>query len=66
MARTKHVAKIMKSVPGKMVGGKSVGGKISRKEIIGALPSMPEPRVTSTRRHRFRPGTVALRQIRKY
>ena len=53
MARTKHTAR------------KATGGKAPRKNLAtakAALSQVKEPR----RPHRFRPGTVAMREIRKY
>ena len=51
MARTKQTAR------------KSTGGKAPRKQLAtkAVLPSGDKKR-----RHRFRPGTVALREIRRY
>ena len=52
-----------KSIPGKSIGGKKmpVGGKRARHQgSIGKPVSKPK------KPHRFRPGTVALREIRKY
>ena len=55
MARTKHKAK--KSVAGKIFSnGKTTLGKQERATLAGGVK---KPR-------RFRPGTVALREIRKY
>lgn len=55
MARTKQTAR------------KSTGGKAPRKHI--ATKVKPEPKTGDSaikKPHRFRPGTVALREIRKY
>jgi histone H3 len=57
MARTKQTAR------------KSTGGKAPRKQM--AHKSLPRARANAPgggvkRPHRFRPGTVALREIRKY
>jgi histone H3 len=52
MARTKQTAT-------RSTGGKSF---ISMKKVRGSM----NVQETSQRRHRFRPGTVALREIRKY
>ena len=55
MARTKQTAR------------KSTGGKIPRKQVASKSSSKKNiPVVDSKKIHRFRPGTVALREIRKY
>ena len=55
MARTKQTAR------------KSTGGKIPRKQVASKSSSKRNiPVVDSKKIHRFRPGTVALREIRKY
>ncbi|KAL9255506.1 histone H3.3a-like protein [Drosera capensis] len=56
MARTKQTAR------------KSTGGKGPRKELAKkiAKKSAPNPRDNVKKPHRYRPGTVALREIRKY
>ncbi|KAK6529613.1 centromeric DNA-binding histone H3-like protein cse4 [Arthrobotrys megalospora] len=59
MAPTKMASKRPSS--GKTVGGKSVGSK--RRSSTGVQPGDPVP---SRRGHKFKPGTVALREIRKY
>ena len=55
MARTKQTAR------------KSVGGKAPRKQLAtkAARKGVPPPPPTK-KPHRYRPGTVALREIRKY
>ena len=66
MARTKQTAR-------KSVGGKSIGGKSPRKstkwthrKAQKALKAALESGIKKPKAHRFRPGTVALREIRKY
>ena len=55
MARTKQTAR------------KSTGGKAPRKQLATKTARKSAPVVGGVRRpHRFRPGTVALREIRKY
>lgn len=55
MARTKHTAR------------KSTGGKAPRKQIASkAARKSAAPAGGIKKAHRFRPGTVALREIRKY
>ena len=55
MARTKQTAR------------KSTGGKIPRKQVATKSSTKKNiPIVDSKKIHRFRPGTVALREIRKY
>jgi histone H3 len=61
MARTKQTAR------------KSMGGKAPRKQIAtkGAKKAMPQAgssqmSTSSKKTHRYRPGTVALREIRRY
>ena len=61
MARVKHF-------PRKGTGGKAPGGKSSRKSMaMDALANKKHKPFGGIKRpHRFRPGTVALREIRKY
>jgi histone H3 len=55
MARTKQTAR------------KSTGGKAPRKELATKAARMTANGLGGTKQpHRYRPGTVALRQIRKY
>ena len=55
MARTKQTAR------------KSTGGKIPRKNVASKSSSIKNISVVDSKKnHRFRPGTVALREIRKY
>tara|TARA_Y100000748_G_scaffold265099_1_gene234768 strand:- start:1520 stop:1930 length:411 start_codon:yes stop_codon:yes gene_type:complete len=55
MARTKQTAR------------KSTGGKAPRKQLAVKAARKTAPVVGGVRRpHRYRPGTVALREIRKY
>ena len=57
MARTKQTAR------------KSMGGKAPRKQIAskGAKKAVPATATASSKKtHRYRPGTVALREIRRY
>jgi histone H3 len=55
MARTKQTAR------------KSLGGKAPRKQIISKSARKSAPFVGGVKKpHRFRPGTVALKEIRKY
>lgn len=53
MARTKQTAR------------KSTGGKAARKTIATKAAAMARP-TGVMKPHRFRPGTVALREIRRY
>ncbi|XP_025879268.1 histone H3.3 isoform X2 [Oryza sativa Japonica Group] len=53
MARTKQIVR------------KSTGGKAPRKQLVAAIHSAPC--IGGVKKpHRYRPGTVALREIRKY
>jgi len=55
MARTKQTAR------------KSTGGKVPRKQIAAKAARKTAPVAGGAKKpHRFRPGTVALREIRKY
>ena len=55
MARTKQTAR------------KSTGGKAPRKQLASKVARKSAPASGSLKKpHRFRPGTVALREIRKY
>ena len=51
-------------IPSKSIGGKKmpVGGKRARHQPVGIGKPVTKPK----KPHRFRPGTVALREIRKY
>ncbi len=55
MARTKQTARV------------STGGKAPRKQLAGKAASRSVPATGGVKKpHRFRPGTVALREIRRY
>ncbi|KAG7013881.1 histone H3.2, partial [Cucurbita argyrosperma subsp. argyrosperma] len=55
MARTKQTAR------------KSTGGKAPRKQLATKAARKSAPATGGVKKpHRFRPGTVALREIRKY
>ena len=56
MARTKQTAK------------KTTGGKAPRKQVAGKAARKAPPKATGSAKkpHRFRPGTVALREIRRF
>ena len=55
MARTKQTAR------------KSTGGKAPRKQLATKAAKKTAPKVGGIRKpHRYRPGTVALREIRRY
>ena len=55
MARTKQTAR------------KSTGGKVPRKQVASKAARKTAPASASVKKpHRYRPGTVALREIRKY
>jgi histone H3 len=61
MARTKQTAR------------HSTGGKAPRKQVAGkgaaslkAMVALKSPRKPQVKKHKYRPGTVALREIRKY
>jgi len=55
MARTKQTAR------------KSTGGKAPRKQLAGKMKRKTAPLDAGIKKpHRYRPGTVALRQIRRY
>jgi histone H3 len=54
MARTKQTAR------------KSTGGKAPRKQLATKAARKSAPASGYTKKHRYRPGTVALREIRKY
>ncbi|MFA6159122.1 MAG: hypothetical protein WC763_05885 [Candidatus Paceibacterota bacterium] len=60
MARVKQA--LRRNVAGKIPRSSKKGKKIPRS---GATPTAPGGETTK-RRHRFRPGTVALREIRRY
>ena len=54
MARTKQTAR------------KSAGGKAPRKQLASKVARKSAPSTGVKKPHRFRPGTVALREIRRY
>ena len=54
MARTKQTAR------------KIVGGKAPRKQLATKVARKMSAGATAKKPHRFRPGTVALREIRRY
>ncbi|KNB46829.1 histone H3 [Blastocystis sp. subtype 4] len=55
MARTKQTAR------------KSTGGKVPRKQLATKAARKSSPAAGAVKKpHRYRPGTVALREIRKY
>ncbi|KAI3952599.1 hypothetical protein MKW98_015828 [Papaver atlanticum] len=55
MARTKQTAR------------KSTGGKAPRKQLAAKAAMKSTPTTGGVKKqHRYRPGTVALREIRKY
>ena len=55
MARTKQTSR------------KSVGGKAPRKQLATKAAARSAPAQSGVKKpHRYRPGTVALREIRKY
>ena len=54
MARTKQTAR------------KSTGGKAPRRQLSTKAARKFAPASSHVRKHRYRPGTVALREIRKY
>lgn len=60
MARTKHASKIAQPHP--PTGGKAPRKQLATKEAV-AIGQQGE---TRRERHRFRPGTCALREIKKY
>ena len=45
---------------------KSTGGKAPRKQLAAKTARKATPTEGAKKAHRFRPGTVALREIRKY
>lgn len=54
MARTKQTAR------------KSMGGKAPRKQLVKLLKKSAPTEAQVKKPHRYRPGTVALREIRRY
>jgi histone H3 len=60
MARTKQQAHRLKSAP---VKSKKTAAKLARKAMTKTAPSTTP---TVKKPHRYRPGTVALREIRRY
>jgi histone H3 len=59
MARTKQTSR-------KTVGGKSMRGILPSRATALALKGGKQPRFGVKKPHRYRPGTVALREIRRY
>ncbi len=54
MARTEQTAR------------KTTGGKATRKQLATKSARKLAPFITTKKPHRYRPGTIALREIRKY
>jgi histone H3 len=56
----------------KLTARKSMGGKAPRKQIASKsakkamVPTSSQQSLASKKNHRYRPGTVALREIRRY
>jgi histone H3 len=50
----------------KQTARKSTGGKAPRKQLASKAARKSAPSTGGVKTHRFRPGTVALREIRKY
>lgn len=59
MARTKQIAK-------KSIGGKAPRKALAQKAARKAAPASGGAKEDIRKPHRFRPGTVALREIRRY
>jgi histone H3 len=59
MARTKQTAR-------KSTGGKAPRKQLATKAARKAVPGVRHGPGEHGRKHRYRPGTVALREIRKY
>ena len=77
MARTKQFARKGVNGGGKVGSGKVGNGKAPRKQLLTkamrkSAPCQPTPpndngsNNANKKPHRYRPGTVALREIRKY
>jgi len=62
------VVKILKMARTKQTARKSTGGKTPRKQVVPAKAARKTTIETGgiKKPHRFRPGTVALREIRRY
>lgn len=59
-----HTAKMART---KQMARKSSGGKTPRKQMMEKAAKKSAPSTSGVKRpHRYRPGTVALREIRKY
>ena len=52
MARTKQTAR------------QTIGGKLPKKEVASRLARKQVPILTHVKKHKYKPGTVALREIR--
>jgi histone H3 len=62
-----RVHKIQKMARTKQTARKSTGGKVPQKHLQTKAARMSAPQAGGIKKpHRYRPGTVALRQIRKY
>ena len=66
LARTKQTAR--KSIAAKAPRGSTIAQMIPRKQLVAQkINRMSAPVTTGVKRpHTFKPGTVALREIRKY
>ena len=66
MARTKQTARKMGSDGRSAVGYKRPRGLTNRKKLPVTSNAVKTAEQTQRRPHRYRPGTVALREIRRY
>ncbi|KAF3672096.1 histone H3.2 [Capsicum annuum] len=63
---SKHSQYTLKLARTKQTARKSTGGKAPRKQLATKAARKSAPATGVKKPHRFRPGTVALREIRKY
>ncbi|KAH0716101.1 hypothetical protein KY284_009006 [Solanum tuberosum] len=63
----KRLARLLKMARTKQTARKSTGGKAPRKQLATKAARKSAPTTGGVKKpHRYRPGTVALREIRKY
>ena len=62
----KSLARISNMARTKQTARKSAGGKAPRKQLASKVARKSAPSSGVKKPHRFRPGTVALREIRRY
>ena len=67
MTSSRHVSSSLVHFTDKHFTGKSTGGKAPRKQLASKAARKSTPSTGGVKKpHRYKPGTVALREIRRY